>query len=534
MLRLFVLLSIVSALLSAEITLKEIQSKPTSRAKDFLIWQYLKQDISNKQADKAFALSSSYNKRVNWLYKKRTKDPFITYKKSCQKKRNLFNIKDKKCLQFALNPYKTLALNNKQRKQLSKKVESIAFNKLLKIQSEPYKIAAYRQYSPDTILKMFINTTSYHRRKNLNIELDKKFINKLASSNKIHYFIKMVMRDNKLTKLQKSLFKLDSKKLNSQDNFYLALFHLKHKREKSAIKHLKMALNKTKKSRTKNKLNFWLYKITKNKKYLQKTLKSTSIDIYSLYAHDKLKVRVKNYFAKLQTNHKKHKVDITDPFAWDKLREKIKKAPKNRLFSLAKKYKHSNMLPVQSYIYEKAYAFKKHSYIMPYKKYLESISKDEQALVYAIMRQESNFIPSALSRSFALGLMQMMPFLVDAMSKQAKEKITYKDMFKPEVNLRYAVKHIEWIKRSLYHPLFVAYGYNGGVNYFRKHLKTGAFKKGKYEPFLSMELMRNVESREYGKRVLANYVMYKKILGEKVSIIHLFQKLKYPKKNHRY
>ena len=534
MLRVFIFLSLISALLSAQITLKEIKSKPTSRAKDFLIWQYLKQNITDKQANEAYTLSSLHNKRVNWLYKKRSKNHFITYKQKCKKKRNLFNIKDQKCLEFALNPYKTLVLSNTQRSKLSKKIKSISFKKLLKIQSEPYKVEAYRQYSADTILKMFINTTAHHRRTNLNIELDKKFINKLASSKKIHYFIKMVMRDNKLTKLQKSLLKLDSNRLNSQDNFYLALFHLKHKKKKSAIKHLKMALKKAKKSHTKDKINFWLYKITQNKNYLRRILKSTSINIYSLYAHDKMGVRVKNYFSKLITHHKNHKVDITNPFEWDKLRKKIKKVPKRRLFSLAKKYQQPNMLPVQSYIYEKAYDFKKHSYIMPYKKELKGISKDEQALVYAIMRQESNFIPSALSRSFALGLMQMMPFLVDAMSKQAKEKITYQDMFKPKINLRYAVKHIKWIQKSLYHPLFIAYGYNGGVNYFRKHLKTGAFKKGKYEPFLSMELMYNVESREYGKKVLANYVMYKRILGQKVSIIHLFQKLKYPKKNHRY
>ena len=91
-------------------------------------------------------------------------------------------------------------------------------------------------------------------------------------------------------------------------------------------------------------------------------------------------------------------------------------------------------------------------------------------------------------------------------------------MFKPSYNIKYALKHLKWMKKSLYHPLFIAYAYNGGMGFFKKHLKTGAFTKGKYEPFLSMELMSNKESREYGKKVLSNYVMYKKILGEEVSI----------------
>jgi len=47
-------------------------------------------------------------------------------------------------------------------------------------------------------------------------------------------------------------------------------------------------------------------------------------------------------------------------------------------------------------------------------------------------------------------------------------------------------------------------------------------------------LMSNRESREYGKRVLANYVMYKKILGEEISIVTLLETLTDQKKTDRY
>jgi len=90
------------------------------------------------------------------------------------------------------------------------------------------------------------------------------------------------------------------------------------------------------------------------------------------------------------------------------------------------------------------------------------------------------------------------------------------------------------LKKTFYHPLFVAYAYNGGIGFFRKHLKAKTFQEGKFEPFLSMELMSNRESREYGKRVLANYVMYKKILGEEVSIVTLLETLTDQKKTDRY
>ena len=43
-----------------------------------------------------------------------------------------------------------------------------------------------------------------------------------------------------------------------------------------------------------------------------------------------------------------------------------------------------------------------------------------------------------------------------------------------------------------------------------------------------MELMANTESREYAKKVLANYVIYKKIVGDEVKISALFETLTEP------
>ncbi|MFT7004682.1 MAG: soluble lytic murein transglycosylase, partial [Sulfurimonas sp.] len=184
---------------------------------------------------------------------------------------------------------------------------------------------------------------------------------------------------------------------------------------------------------------------------------------------------------------------------------------------------------------EKVYKHRMHGYIMPYNRYLKNITTDEKALVYAIMRQESKLIPSALSSSYALGLMQLMPFVTDAISKQVKNPIkNYDEMFVPKNNINYALNHLKWMKKSLYHPLFMAYAYNGGMGFLRRYLETNTFNSGKYEPFLSMELMSNSQSREYGKKVLANYVMYKKIMGEDVSIIHLFDTLTNPKMTDRF
>ena len=523
------------ASIDASITLQEISSKPPSRAKNFMIWQYLKQDISPSQADEAYSQVKGKNKKLLRLYVKKTNNKQTKKKVSCIHRKDLLSIKDKKCLDLAFSPYKTLYLSKKQRSILAKRITSKSKKELLQIQNEPYTQKAYSKYSSDTILKFFVNTTAHYRRKHLNLYLTEDFINKLSSSWRISGFIKIVTHDNHLNRLQLSLLNLNGKALNARSNFYLALNHLKHSSEDQAIQHFHISMLKAKKKIDRDKNNFWMYKVTENKKYLDKLMLSGDINIYTLYASEITNRSFSNYFSAVEINDNKNKKDLQNPFEWSQILKDIKNTPKNKLYALSQKYMELDMVPVQTIILEKAYGFNMHGYVMPYDRYLREVSTDKKALVYAIMRQESKLIPSALSRSYALGLMQIMPFVTDAISKNIKNPIqSYDEMFIPKNNINYALNHLKWMQKSLYHPLFMAYAYNGGMGFFRRYLMKGNFNSGKYEPFLSMEMMANSESREYGKKVLANYVMYKKVLGEDVSIVHLFEILTYPKMTDRF
>ena len=46
-------------------------------------------------------------------------------------------------------------------------------------------------------------------------------------------------------------------------------------------------------------------------------------------------------------------------------------------------------------------------------------------------------------------------------------------------------------------------------------------KEGKFEPFLSIELVPVAETRNYGKKVLANYVIYMALNGSSIKISQL-------------
>lgn len=532
-------LCLISVSLSAEIKLEDILSKPSGRTKNFMIWQFLRQDITAKEADKAYALVEGNVYKVKKEYLKKSKNKKLLREKDCRSKRDLLSIEEKDCFKMAMSPFKTLHLDDETREKLLNKLESQALKDQVRIQAEPYDEKAYAKYSPNTILSMFISTTTTHRRNNLNLELSKKFIQRVFSPEASQWrklaLIKKVVNDDKLDKLQKSLLFVNPKYVNDDANFLLGLNHLRFGSSNTAVKHFKHSRSKAKMRINQDKNLFWMYQATQNKKYLKELLTSTDINIYTHYAHDVLDEDINHYFHTVDVTKTPCNNNISDPFEWDAIMKKIQDTPKENLLRLAEIYKYEKMAPVQSFILTKASGFKKHNFIMPYDEYLSELTTDEKALVYALMRQESNFIPAALSRSFALGLMQLMPFVTDDLSTRMKNPInSYNDMFKPSYNIRYALKHLEWLDKTFYHPLFTAYAYNGGLGFLRRHLQAKTFREGKYEPYLSMELMSNRESREYGKHVLSNYIMYKKILGEEISTVDLLSTLTDPKKTDRY
>lgn len=174
--------------------------------------------------------------------------------------------------------------------------------------------------------------------------------------------------------------------------------------------------------------------------------------------------------------------------------------------------------------------YKDNIYAMPFMEYIGDGDTHRKALILAIARQESRFVPASVSISYALGMMQFMPFVANDIAKQyAIPNFDQDDMFNPQIAYKFANIHLDYLEKSLKSPVFIAYAYNGGLGFTRKTLRQeDLFKRGKFEPFLSMELVAYAESREYGKRVLGNFVVYSQILGENVSVRKLLDDLLVP------
>lgn len=318
-------------------------------------------------------------------------------------------------------------------------------------------------------------------------------------------------------------------------HFKEGLALLRKKNKHLAVKYFEVAKRNYIKRHQKDKALFWLYLSTKNLKYLTELRKSYHPNIYTLIAADTVKGKYPKTITQKIRRKRISGFDIKDPIAWAKIKEKMKRSSNSTIDKMASKYASQESIGIYTYLKAKASEHRKSYFPMPYRDVMKKMSPQRQALIYAIARQESRFVPASVSRSFALGMMQFMPFLIEHIAKEKGQKMDLDDMFDPYKAIEYADYHLNYLNKYLHHPLFVAYAYNGGIGFTRKHITNRKhFRKGPYEPYMSMETMKNVEAREYGKKVLANYVIYLNKLGVSTRIFPLLKSLATPYKTDKF
>jgi len=524
--------------LFAHISLDEIRSKPPSNARNFLIWQYFDQNITSEQADDAFYLIRDVNRKMFMAYAKKSDRPEVAYTVACMGMdiTSLKKSDDPGCVKLAVSIGKLSAMRPDDRRQIVALLGDPALRDAADMLDDPDLSQHYRRYAPELFLRVFNGSYGNSRRRQFNFIPDYDYMQRLARAPGFTAAVMSAIDDDELSRFAWALTKVDNvDALDPRGLFYLGLNQLQRGKKSRAIELFQRSRDKAYYQEDKDKALFWQAVAGGNDLMWKALSESWDINFYSLYAKEKVGLFPDNFYSQLQTSDRVSDINLSDPFVWSDLLETISTTPKAKLYDLAQRYDAKNLTPLQSFIVERASGFRLQGYIMPYDSELRGVDADTKALIYALMRQESRFIPAALSHSYALGLMQIMPFLCTAMDDDVDcGRESFSEMFDPHVNLLYARPHIAWLKKRVYHPLFIAYAYNGGIGFTRRHLLNGTFRQGPYEPFMSMELMRQTETREYGKKVLTNYVIYKKILGEPVSIIDLCRTLLRPAATDRF
>ena len=146
---------------------------------------------------------------------------------------------------------------------------------------------------------------------------------------------------------------------------------------------------------------------------------------------------------------------------------------------------------------------------------LYDTSQVEKALIYSIVRQESNFDPEAESYKGALGLMQLMPATAKSVAKSLnidfnKERLTSDHNYNIKLGSTYLRSLIEKYEGS--YPLAIA-AYNAGPHNVNKWIKRVGNPTQKNVDLIDwIERIPFGETRNYVQRVLENLTIYRELI----------------------
>ncbi len=167
--------------------------------------------------------------------------------------------------------------------------------------------------------------------------------------------------------------------------------------------------------------------------------------------------------------------------------------------------------------YEKRFHNKYNYPIINTPKYVSERKIPEQALILAIIRQESEFDSKANSYAGAKGMMQLMTYTAKVVAKQAKLPYSKSRLTQdPEYNIKLGSHYLAGLLLDYdgSYPFAIA-AYNAGpkrVKYWKKLNKNPQKKQIDYVNWI--ELIKFKETRNYVQRVLENYNVYRYILKQ--------------------
>lgn len=131
-------------------------------------------------------------------------------------------------------------------------------------------------------------------------------------------------------------------------------------------------------------------------------------------------------------------------------------------------------------------------------------------LVAAVMREESNFNPKAVSITGALGLMQIMPSTGRTLARElGEEDFDSKELFDPKTNIRYGSRYLDELSKMFDNNAILAIAsYNAGPDAAARW--KDAFRVA---PDEFIESIPYPETRLYTKKVLKSYIEFLRLSG---------------------
>jgi soluble lytic murein transglycosylase len=140
-------------------------------------------------------------------------------------------------------------------------------------------------------------------------------------------------------------------------------------------------------------------------------------------------------------------------------------------------------------------------------------------VIYAVTKQESHFQIDAVSSAGARGFMQLMPGTAKETARKlgleySKSRLTTDGEYNALLGSTYLAAQLKRYDGSL---VLAAAAYNAGPGNANKWIKAfGDPREESVDPVIWIEQIPLQETRNYVKRVLGNYLVYRAQLGNEV------------------
>ena len=535
MLRLFSIISLACVALLAKIyTYEELKKEPKSLAKDYYInrlineGSYTKEQIADLSSE-VFRKAGLVQKSIDKILPPKaapSKCPGVNAKNITQASLSCQNLLT--TISFSLK------LDNQTREILAANLAATNPEKakiLLALNEANPALSFANANDTKSFLELFNASNPQNKNTLFSESFDANFMTKLYSQKGFTNLLNDLVFNKKNEGFRRNLLSIDPAVTEKSDAFTLGLNAILLGQDDIAFSLFARAKSTFERAWQRDNATFWQYQISKNESFLKELSLSKDANIYSLYARDIIGGEPLEVIVPRPSKQNIENFDVSDPFLWNKTAALAKDMNATQASEYAKKFYTNESIGAYAYFMQKAHGWEKQYFLMPNSPELEGISTERKSMIYALARQESLFIPSVVSTSYALGMMQFMPFLANAIGKKELKipNFDQDDLFKTDVAFKFANHHLNYLDKFLFHPLFTAYAYNGGIGFTKKLItRDDMFNEGKFEPFLSIELVPVAETRNYGKKVLANYVIYMALNGSSIKISQLFENLTKP------
>ena len=152
----------------------------------------------------------------------------------------------------------------------------------------------------------------------------------------------------------------------------------------------------------------------------------------------------------------------------------------------------------------------KEVYPIEYSEYVEKYAKEnniDKYMIYAIIKAESNFEPTAVSHKEAKGLMQLMYPTAEDVAKKVNVDLNEENVLTPEININLGTKYISMLMQKYENINLALAAYNAGSGNVDNWIQDGTLK----DDGSNIENIPYTETNNYVRKILRDYEIYQKL-----------------------